>query len=298
MEDLVTNVVKPAVMQSGKNMLVSVMDKAVKDLMKDKIDPNSYEALKKTYDKLKLQADIAELKNRKPGETKTPEIKTWDDLIKSKQYENDRRAETLDAREKAVKEREDALNRKKSSEGGNTTKGETKNEKTPPKEEKPASGGSKSKTESKSEKSSPKEAESSTGSGPNTASTGRGYTSSVFERANANAKSDASFYDRVSKRQKAYDFSSNAKTGTVEGKGASSSSYAKDASYKSYSNNDIIDLNSRSSDGRYYYSTSNSMSRPVSSYSSSYTYAGNSYVTRYLNIPISGYLPAPKDRDD
>ena len=298
MEDLVTNVVKPAVMQSGKNMLVSVMDKAVKDLMKDKIDPNSYEALKKTYDKLKLQADIAELKNRKPGEIKTPEIKTWDDLIKSKQYENDRRAEALDAREKAVKEREDALNGKKSSEGGNTTKGETKNEKTPPKEEKSASGSSKSKTESKSEKTPPKEAESSTGSGSTTTSTGRGYTGSVFERVSANAKSDASFYDRVRKQQKAYGFSSNAKTGTVEGKGTSSSSYAKDASYKSYSNNDVIDLNSRSSDGRYYYNTSNSMSRPISSYSSSYTSAGNSYVTRYLNNPISGYLPALKDRDD
>ena len=152
MEDLVTNVVKPAVMQSGKNMLVSVMDKAVKDLMKDKIDPNSYEALKKTYDKLKLQADIADLKNRKSGETKTPEIKTWDDLIKSNQYKNDKRAEELDAREKAVKEREDALNRKKSSEGGNTTKGGTKNEKTPPKEEKPASGSSNSKSESKQSK--------------------------------------------------------------------------------------------------------------------------------------------------
>lgn len=298
MEDLVTNVVKPAVMQSGKNMLASVMDKAVKDLMKDKIDPNSYEALKKTYDKLKLKADIEDLKNRKPGEIKYPEVKTWDDLIKSKQYENDRRAETLDAREKAVKEREDALNGKKQSDGGSKSKAETAPKNTPPKEEKPASGSSKSKSESKSEKTPPKEAESSTGSRSAATSTGRGYTSSVFERVSANAKSDASFYDRVSKQQKAYDFSSNAKSGTVEGKGTSSSSYAKDASYKSYSNNDVIDLNSRSSDGSYYYNTSNSMNRPVSSYSSGYTSVGNSYVTRYLNSPISGYLPAPKDRDD
>lgn len=156
MDDLVTNVVKPAVMQSGKNMLVSVMDKAVKDLMKDKIDPNSYEALKKTYDKLKLKADIEDLKNRKPGEIKYPEVKSWDDLTKKRQYENDTKTDELNAREKAIKEREkaikereDALNRKKSSEGGNTTKGETKNEKTPPKEEKPASGGSNSKSESK-----------------------------------------------------------------------------------------------------------------------------------------------------
>ena len=152
MEDLFTNVVKPAVMQSGKNMLVSVMDKAVKDLMKDKIDPNSYEALKKTYDKLKLQADIADLKNRKPGEIKYPEVKTWDDLTKKRQYENDKKTDELNAREKAIKEREDALNGKKSSEGGNTTKGGTKNEKTPPKEEKPASGSSNSKSESKQSK--------------------------------------------------------------------------------------------------------------------------------------------------
>ena len=165
MEDLVTNVIKPAVTQSGKNMLVSVMDKAVKDLMKDKIDPNSYEALKNTYDKLKLKADIEDLKNRKPGEIKYPEVKTWDDLKKQRDYFNDTKTDELDAREKAVKDREDALNGKKSSKGENATKGETKNEKTPPKEEKPASGssksdnGSKSKTESKSEKS-PKEIES------------------------------------------------------------------------------------------------------------------------------------------
>ena len=124
------------------------------------------------------------------------------------------------------------------------------------------------------------------------------YTNDVFERASANAKSNSSFYDRVKSQQKSYDFSSNAKTGTVEGKGASSTSYTKDAKYKSYSSDDVIDLNSRSSDGSYYYNTSTAMSRPVSSYSSSYTSAGSSYVTRYLNSPIAGYLPAPKDRDD
>lgn len=149
MDDLISNVVKPAVMQSGKNMLVSVMDKAVKDLMKDKIDPNSYEALKKTYDKLKLKADIEELKNRKPGDIKYPEVKSWDDLDKKRKYFNDTKADELDAREKAIKEREDALNGKKQSEGGNTSKGGTKNEKNPPKEEKPASGGSKSDSSSK-----------------------------------------------------------------------------------------------------------------------------------------------------
>lgn len=84
MDDLISNVVKPAVMQSGKNMLASVMDKAVKDLMKDKIDPNSYEALKKTYDKLKLKRDIEALKN---GNDILPPVNTWDDLSKKLKYE-------------------------------------------------------------------------------------------------------------------------------------------------------------------------------------------------------------------
>lgn len=124
------------------------------------------------------------------------------------------------------------------------------------------------------------------------------YVNDVFERAGANAKSNSTFYDRVKKQQKSYDFDWDVKTGKVEGKGTSSSSYAKDAKYKSYSNNDVIDLNSRASNGSYYYNNSTAMSRPVSSYSSGYTSAGSSYVTRYLNSPIAGYLPAPKDRDD
>ena len=124
------------------------------------------------------------------------------------------------------------------------------------------------------------------------------YANDVFERAWANAKSNNAFYDRVKKQQKSYDFDWDVKTGKVEGKGTSSSSYAKDAKYKSYSSDDVIDLNSRASNGSYYYNNSTAMSRPVSSYSSGYTSSGSSYVTRYLNSPISGYLPAPKDRDD
>ena len=155
------------------------------------------------------------------------------------------------------------------------------------------------KQKNKAEKQAEKQATNENGkNGNKTENTSGGYSSIVNDRASANARSDKSFYDRVKNQQKSYDFSSNAKTGTVEEKGTSSSRYAKDDSYKSYSNDDVIDLNSRSSDGSYYYNNSTAMSRPVSSYSSSYTSTGSSYVNRYLNSPISGYLPAPKDRDD
>ena len=130
MDDLISNVVKPAVMTSGKNMLMSMMDKAVKDLMKDKIDPNSYDALKKTYDKLKIKADIDALKNPKNADydavkkeydilklkkdiedlkSGKPKELTWDEKIKKQQYENNEAGANLKKREDAVKAREDAV---------------------------------------------------------------------------------------------------------------------------------------------------------------------------------------------
>ena len=130
MDDLISNVVKPAVMTNGKNMLMSMMDKAAKDLMKDKIDPNSYDALKKTYDKLKIKADIDALKNPKNADydavkkeydilklkkdiedlkSGKPKELTWDEKIKKQQYENNEAGANLKKREDAVKAREDAV---------------------------------------------------------------------------------------------------------------------------------------------------------------------------------------------
>ena len=51
----------PAVIQSGKNALQKALDKQANELLKDKIDPNSKEALQKKYDVLKLKKDIEKL---------------------------------------------------------------------------------------------------------------------------------------------------------------------------------------------------------------------------------------------
>lgn len=63
MKKLVNEVAVPALINSGRNALQKALDKQVNDLLKDKVDPNSKEGLQKTYDKLKLQNDIAKLKS-------------------------------------------------------------------------------------------------------------------------------------------------------------------------------------------------------------------------------------------
>ena len=63
MKKLVNEVAVPALINSGKNALQKALDKQVNELLKDKVDPDSKEALQKTYDKLKLQSDIEKLKS-------------------------------------------------------------------------------------------------------------------------------------------------------------------------------------------------------------------------------------------
>lgn len=119
------------------------------------------------------------------------------------------------------------------------------------------------------------------------------YANDVFERASANAKSNSSFYDRVKSQQSSYDFSSNAKTGKVEGVGTSSTKNKK-SSGSSYSKT-IVD------EGKVYYDSSGMhywANTSVTDIAPRSTSSGSSYVSRYLNSPIAGYLPAPKDRDD
>lgn len=59
----VNEAVKPALVNSGRKALEGFMDKTVKNLLGDKIDPDSYEALKKTYDKLDIKAKIKKLQD-------------------------------------------------------------------------------------------------------------------------------------------------------------------------------------------------------------------------------------------
>ena len=119
------------------------------------------------------------------------------------------------------------------------------------------------------------------------------YVNDVFERASANAKSNSSFYDRVKSQQKSYDFDWDVKTGTVEGVGASSR--------KNKNGSTSSTIKPIVEEGKVYYDSSGMQywaSTSVTDIAPRNTSTGRSYVTRYLNSPISGYLPAPKDRDD
>ena len=61
MAKVVNEMIVPAVIQSGKNALQKALDKQANDLLKDKVNPNSKEALQKKYDVLKLKKDIEKL---------------------------------------------------------------------------------------------------------------------------------------------------------------------------------------------------------------------------------------------
>ena len=61
MTKVVNEMIVPDVIQYGKNALQKALDKQANELLKDKIDPNSKEALQKKYDVLKLKKDIEKL---------------------------------------------------------------------------------------------------------------------------------------------------------------------------------------------------------------------------------------------
>ena len=79
MSRLIDDMVVPAIVNSGRNALQNALDKLAKQALADKVDPNSYDALKKEFDKLKLKKDLEELKN--------PDLKakSWDEKLKQQQ---------------------------------------------------------------------------------------------------------------------------------------------------------------------------------------------------------------------
>lgn len=93
MSKLVDEMVVPAVINSGRNAMQKAIDKLADKYLKDAVDPNSYEALKKQYDLLKIKKDLENLKNPKLS---------WDDKLKKQQYdENERKREKKLAEEEA-----------------------------------------------------------------------------------------------------------------------------------------------------------------------------------------------------
>lgn len=60
---MLNEAVKPALVNSGKKLLEQSMDNVIEKLTKGKVDPNSLEALKSTYDKLDYKHKIDKLLN-------------------------------------------------------------------------------------------------------------------------------------------------------------------------------------------------------------------------------------------
>ena len=94
MNKVVNEMIVPAVIQSGRNALQKALDKQANDLLKDKIDPNSKEALQKKYDVLKLKKDIEKLSKGTSSMdelTKAYSLKTT--LMKDANLDSDKKAE-------------------------------------------------------------------------------------------------------------------------------------------------------------------------------------------------------------
>ena len=91
---LVNEVAVPALINSGKNALQKALDKQANELLKDTVDPNSKEALQKTYDKLKLKNDIEKLKSgRSSMEDLAKEYALRKNLMRDAKIDEDKQAE-------------------------------------------------------------------------------------------------------------------------------------------------------------------------------------------------------------
>ena len=97
--------VKPAAISAGKKFVENALNKVAGDILKDKVDPNSLEALKKTYEKLDYKHKIDKLQN--PDKYLSEEDKTKRQDRENKAEDRAARKEGyLDAADKAVKTRE------------------------------------------------------------------------------------------------------------------------------------------------------------------------------------------------
>lgn len=93
MTKLKNDVIMPAAMNSGKRLLENALNKAGDNLLKEKADPNSLDALKKTYDKLNVQNNIEKIKvemdKRKKGVVE--DNLSWDEKLKKQTWEKNER---------------------------------------------------------------------------------------------------------------------------------------------------------------------------------------------------------------
>lgn len=112
MNKLKDEVIVPAAVNSGKKLAQNLMDQAVEKLTKGKADPNSIEALKKTFEKLDYQQKIDKIRN--PDKYLSEEDKT---KRADRGYKAEDRAAQMegykDAADKAAKTREAAESSRK-----------------------------------------------------------------------------------------------------------------------------------------------------------------------------------------
>lgn len=124
MDKLLNEAVIPATVNAGKNAL----NKWAENVLKAKVDPNSYEALKKEYDRLSIKKKLADLKAGKDPDKKEP---SWDEKLKEQQYKANEEKANREAEERARKAAEEKAqkaansNPSNSSNTGNTGSGAT-----------------------------------------------------------------------------------------------------------------------------------------------------------------------------
>lgn len=106
-KNFVDQAIKPAAINAGRDFIEKGLKKVTADVLKDKVDPNSLEALKKTFEKLDYKNKIDKLQN--PEKYLSEEDKT---KRQDREYKAEDRAARkegyADAVDKAVKTREAA----------------------------------------------------------------------------------------------------------------------------------------------------------------------------------------------
>lgn len=120
-KEVLTDVVKPALMNSGRKALEAVIDKSVKDLLKDKVDPNSLAGIEAANKKLAAQLRNKLLKEGIDIDVKGENVKAWQQFVNdrnaAKKAEEDAKAakaqEKVDAKAAKAQAKADAKAAKK-----------------------------------------------------------------------------------------------------------------------------------------------------------------------------------------
>lgn len=94
MKKMTSEVIAPAAVNAGKRIAENAFNKLGDKLLAGKVDPDSIDTLKKTYERLDLQSKIQRLEStidkRRKGVDDDSDL-TWDDRLKKQQWEKNER---------------------------------------------------------------------------------------------------------------------------------------------------------------------------------------------------------------